>query len=155
MKSPNGLWVWVALGLLMPLHAEAHAQEKRAVVRLTSELTTAELGEPELAKSPDGKWLAAFYKVSSGVRVAVLYKHQAGELASATIQGQRLDEAAWRWWARQKRGRRVPSLDEGPRLANFIGWQQKGRFLDLSLVRPKMRPLTVRLDLQTGSFSRR
>src|SRR5262249_30798823 len=103
------------------------------------------------------KWLFAVQKYTSEVSIAILHKRNpagssVGSWQAATINGLRFDESAGRAWASCKPGRKVPSLDTGPRIIRFLNWTPDSRFLTVTLLGPKRQPARVRFDTRAGRF---
>ena len=141
--------------LLLVAVASVRAQALPAV-SINADTKSTDLPPAERFPSPNGKLMLTTQKYVSSISVAILYKRvNGGAWQSATVGGLRFDEAAWRWWAAQKKGRAVPSMENGPRLLRFARWSPDGKFVDFELQGTSVTPARMRYNARTGAFSLR
>lgn len=109
--------------------------------------------------SPDDKWIFRTAKYVHTIGIACLYKKY-GEADFRPAMRLRFDEAAWRYYATTHgwKSGKLPTVDEGPRIVDFVSWKKDARRLVF-----RLRPIdgytpaqgygwTGYYDTRTGRF---
>ena len=105
--------------------------------RIEGQANTDQTGDAgDFHVSPDENWIFRQEKYVHTVGVGSLYRRHGGADFRPALP-LRFDEAAWRFYAGSRAGRRrrfrLPTVGDGPRIIDFISWSRDSRRLTFRL----------------------
>ena len=105
----------------------------------------------DFAISPNEQYIFGAQKYVRSVGLAYLYRRASG-LNYRPATTLRFDEAAWRYFHRQRPQDTVPTIDDGGRIVDFVSWSRDSRHLHIQLRGHISAYWLADYDTLTGQF---